>query len=329
MRLTTLLIRTATAAVVTRPVMANPIRTFFSGLGMEFDRKCTVNQHTRLSPDYHAHAVQAPAARFILFHNNKALVGSREGKEEDGSGSSSSSFLVQVNLDAMKACGLGGAADTRAHIVIGQFSPDAPLIVVDASPLLPLDRSATTAHAAELLHTLQLGGHTPSNASYTWVEGREWLTSSKKKPNWSAVAAGLDDDTSVVSTRDSTVFSIARSLLTWHTKSRHCGSCGSPLFAVEGGVKKECRNPPCGESLYPRTDPVVISLVQSADGRHCLLSRQKQFPPGVYSCCAGFLEAGETIEVSLNSILFFVQLPHSGRYLFCTNLYSRTAVAIV
>ncbi|XP_044302539.1 NAD-capped RNA hydrolase NUDT12 isoform X2 [Varanus komodoensis] len=43
-------------------------------------------------------------------------------------------------------------------------------------------------------------------------------------------------------------------------------------------------------------DPVVIMQVIHPDGNHCLLGRKKRFPPGKFSCLAGFVEPGETIE---------------------------------
>ncbi|XP_054666746.1 NAD-capped RNA hydrolase NUDT12 isoform X2 [Grus americana] len=43
-------------------------------------------------------------------------------------------------------------------------------------------------------------------------------------------------------------------------------------------------------------DPVVIMQVIHPDGNHCLLGRQKRFPPGMFTCLAGFVEPGKTIE---------------------------------
>ncbi|MDE2470599.1 MAG: NAD(+) diphosphatase, partial [Bradyrhizobium sp.] len=60
----------------------------------------------------------------------------------------------------------------------------------------------------------------------------------------------------------------------------------------EGGWKRDC--PSCKTEHFPRTDPVVIMLVTSGD--KCLLGRQKPFPPRMYSCLAGFVEAAEIIE---------------------------------
>lgn len=47
---------------------------------------------------------------------------------------------------------------------------------------------------------------------------------------------------------------------------------------------------------YPRTDPVVISVVVSYDSKSMLLGRKASFPPGMYSCLAGYMEPGESIE---------------------------------
>ncbi|MCP4384285.1 MAG: NUDIX domain-containing protein, partial [Hyphomicrobiales bacterium] len=45
-------------------------------------------------------------------------------------------------------------------------------------------------------------------------------------------------------------------------------------------------------------DPVVIMLAVDASGpaERCLLGRQTRFVEGMYSCLAGFVEPGETIE---------------------------------
>ena len=45
---------------------------------------------------------------------------------------------------------------------------------------------------------------------------------------------------------------------------------------------------------FPRTDPVIITLITK--GERCLLGRQAQWPPGMYSAIAGFVEPGETLE---------------------------------
>jgi NAD+ diphosphatase len=85
---------------------------------------------------------------------------------------------------------------------------------------------------------------------------------------------------------------MAKSLVSWHQRHGYCANCGTRTAMKEGGWKRDC--PSCKAEHFPRTDPVVIMLVTA--GEKCLLGRQKQFPQGMYSCLAGFVEAAETIE---------------------------------
>jgi NAD+ diphosphatase len=84
----------------------------------------------------------------------------------------------------------------------------------------------------------------------------------------------------------------ARSLTHWHQRHRFCANCGSATTIANGGTRRDC--PRCGAEHFPRTDPVVIMLAIRDD--HCLLGRQPRFRPGMYSCLAGYVEPGETIE---------------------------------
>jgi NAD+ diphosphatase len=93
---------------------------------------------------------------------------------------------------------------------------------------------------------------------------------------------------------------MAKSMVSWHQRHGFCANCGTKTAMREGGWKREC--PSCKAEHFPRTDPVVISLV--AFGDKCLLGRQKQFPPGMYSCLAGFVEAAETIEDAVRREVF-------------------------
>ncbi|XP_069025457.1 NAD-capped RNA hydrolase NUDT12 [Embiotoca jacksoni] len=94
----------------------------------------------------------------------------------------------------------------------------------------------------------------------------------------------------------------ARSVLAWHSRYSFCPTCGSSTSLEEGGYKRSCLNSECRSlqgvhnTCYPRVDPVVIMLVIHPDGNQCLLGRKKIFPVGLFSCLAGFVEPGETIE---------------------------------
>ncbi|HEY0440844.1 MAG TPA: NAD(+) diphosphatase [Xanthobacteraceae bacterium] len=84
----------------------------------------------------------------------------------------------------------------------------------------------------------------------------------------------------------------AKAMLHWHARHRFCANCGVPTAVACAGWKREC--PGCKAEHFPRTDPVVIML--AIDGDRCLLGRQARFPTGTYSCLAGFVEPGETME---------------------------------
>lgn len=81
-------------------------------------------------------------------------------------------------------------------------------------------------------------------------------------------------------------------LLAWHHNHRFCGRCGAATELRIGGYKRTCTA--CGAELFPRTDPVAIMLAVQPD--RCLMGRSPHFAPGMYSCLAGFIEPGETIE---------------------------------
>jgi NAD+ diphosphatase len=90
------------------------------------------------------------------------------------------------------------------------------------------------------------------------------------------------------------LLALARAMLWWHSRHRFCGLCGSPTLSEEAGHMRRCTNPDCKTMHFPRTDPAVIMLV--SDGERALLGRNKNFPPGMYSTLAGFVEPGESLE---------------------------------
>lgn len=84
----------------------------------------------------------------------------------------------------------------------------------------------------------------------------------------------------------------ARAMLSWHARHGFCSNCGRQTVVALGGYRRDC--PHCEAQHFPRVDPVSIMLV--TDGDRALLGRQPRFKPGSYSCLAGFIEPGETIE---------------------------------
>jgi NAD+ diphosphatase len=104
----------------------------------------------------------------------------------------------------------------------------------------------------------------------------------------------------VVAPDQLSAIAMAKSLVNWHQRHGYCANCGTRTAMKQGGWKRDCPN--CKAEHFPRTDPVVIMLVTSGD--KVLLGRQKQFPPGMYSCLAGFVEAAETIEDAVRREIF-------------------------
>ncbi len=87
----------------------------------------------------------------------------------------------------------------------------------------------------------------------------------------------------------------ARGLLHWARNQRFCGRCGAATESRDGGHVHACRG--CGRLLFPRIEPAVIMLVESAaEPGRCLLARHRASTPGQYSTLAGFVEIGESIE---------------------------------
>jgi NAD+ diphosphatase len=91
---------------------------------------------------------------------------------------------------------------------------------------------------------------------------------------------------------DLSAIAMAKSLVSWHQRHGYCPNCGQRSAMTSGGWRRDCAA--CKTQHFPRTDPVVIMLV--SDGERCLLGRQAQFPAGMWSCLAGFVEVAETIE---------------------------------
>ena len=85
-------------------------------------------------------------------------------------------------------------------------------------------------------------------------------------------------------------------LVEWERTHRFCGRCGTPTDAAPGERARRC--PSCGLLAFPRLAPAVITLIER-DGE-ALLARNKTFPVPMYSCIAGFVEPGETLEEAVH-----------------------------
>lgn len=98
-----------------------------------------------------------------------------------------------------------------------------------------------------------------------------------------------------LSARDAECAATAKALTGWHASHRFCSRCGAESRSVMAGWQRTCDA--CGGQHFPRSDPVVIMLVTS--GNRALVGRSPGWPDGLYSCLAGFVEPGETVEAAV------------------------------
>ena len=100
--------------------------------------------------------------------------------------------------------------------------------------------------------------------------------------------------TESLSGADSGIVAQARAQVIWHSRNGFCSICGHETLVKRGGQVRQCSK--CETEHYPRTDPVVITVV--TDGDRCLLgqSRGRLSQTNTYSALAGFVDQGESIE---------------------------------
>ncbi|MEH1014305.1 NAD(+) diphosphatase [Micromonospora sp. CPCC 206060] len=96
---------------------------------------------------------------------------------------------------------------------------------------------------------------------------------------------------------EAAVQAYARGILHWHRNQGFCGTCGAAAGPRDGGALRACTAADCGRLLFPRIEPAVIMLVESAGTpRRCLLARHHGSAVDAYSLLAGFVEIGESLE---------------------------------
>src|SRR5438309_11952544 len=99
---------------------------------------------------------------------------------------------------------------------------------------------------------------------------------------------------------EAAILAEARSLIDWHARHGFCAQCGSATRVEAAGWVRRC--PECKASHYPRSDPVAIMLAVRGD--YGLLGRGRRRPGARFSCLAGFMEPGETLEEAVRREVF-------------------------
>lgn len=84
-------------------------------------------------------------------------------------------------------------------------------------------------------------------------------------------------------------------IVEWARTHRFCGRCGTPTEPARAERAMKC--PDCGLVAFPRIAPAMITLVtRGDDDEEALLARGVHWQIPMYSCLAGFVEPGETLE---------------------------------
>jgi NAD+ diphosphatase len=197
--------------------------------------------------------------------------------------------------DDAAAVGRLAAGDGARFLVV---AGDRPLVRRGAHPTAFHDRAAAAALGALFDRAVFLGlAPAPEGEARPWFATRSGLDEA-------GIAALADHEAADLRTlavagtlapEEYGAIAQGRACLYWHATHRFCARCGGRSDMAAAGWKRVC--PSCGAEHFPRTDPVVIMLVTAGD--RCLLGRQTRFPPGMWSCLAGFMEPGETIEAAV------------------------------
>lgn len=92
----------------------------------------------------------------------------------------------------------------------------------------------------------------------------------------------------------------ARQIVDMVRTNQFCGRCGERMDDHKSDRARHC--PACGLVAYPRLSPSIIVLVRKDD--EMLLARNFNWPQGMFSTLAGFVEPGESIEQTVHREIF-------------------------
>ncbi|OZG72531.1 NADH pyrophosphatase [Hahella sp. CCB-MM4] len=91
------------------------------------------------------------------------------------------------------------------------------------------------------------------------------------------------------------VINAAAQLRYWLSTQNFCSRCGHNLEFNDSDRALACAK--CGYLSYPKVSPCIITVVRK--GREILLGQPVRIHTEMYSCLAGFIEAGESAEDGL------------------------------
>ena len=126
------------------------------------------------------------------------------------------------------------------------------------------------------------------------VEGLPWFAVAATPEGPSASLRQLGG---VLPETEADIATTAVALVNWHRVAPYCGRCGTLTRVREGGHMRWC--PGCQRQRFPRTDPAVIVAILD-DANRLLLGHHAGWEPTRVSILAGFVEAGESLEMAVH-----------------------------
>ena len=136
-----------------------------------------------------------------------------------------------------------------------------------------------------------LSGATPAYAAMFIEEGTPKLKDTK----WIPVRTFFAINESI-----SPYVAHGLSLLNWRSQVRFCSSCGTPLYDHKSETARYCIQ--CNKNFYPPVSPCVIVRITKDD--KILLARHSHRNTDVFTCLAGYVEPGETLEECVEREVF-------------------------
>jgi NAD+ diphosphatase len=241
----------------------------------------------RRDPDWVAAQRSHPAARAVMAGSRGVVMDGDRLAVVPLDGATTSPAARAASASPATGSMSSAARAAAASSVTGSSSPalvsepGEPLLlgVDDAGPLFAIDIDAPAPGGEQPAPLIAPGGPRGSGAA-------------PPEPADGPRAVGLREAVTVLPPGEGGLVAYLASLLNWHRRHAFCAACGAPTHVAEAGLTRAC--PRCGTHHHPRTDPVVIMLVE--DGDRLLLGRSPAWPPRRYSALAGFVEPGESLE---------------------------------
>ena len=117
----------------------------------------------------------------------------------------------------------------------------------------------------------------------------------------------LRESAAIIDKESVSVSGKAAQIIHFHKTNKYCGICGGKNEFANNEFAMKCKE--CGYTCYPKVCPAIIVGITKGD--KILLANNKNFPEGLHSTIAGFVDVNETLEDCVRREI----LEHTGDYL--------------